>query len=422
MKLKKMNHLLFLIILLLFFSTLFFIFNYRNVIAGQTDKIKVFFNDPPDTKNIDIELANFIDSAKTSVNAHFYQINRQCIIDAFIRAARRLGGKNVKIITESKYYTNKKFVAFYARLEAAGITIITDQSDGSKGSGESHNKFCIIDSKKVWTGSYNATDNNTIKDHNNALILDSSEAAKIYNEEFSMMYDSLQFGSKKSRVRAKHKFQIDSIEVEIYFSPADDVNGIIAEQIRKAVNCISFVIFAFTDDNIEEALISKHKSGITVKGMCDDLSAGGKSSGYYALIANNMNIKKDSNPRSQLHHKFIVFDHESDTAAVVITGSHNYTKAANTKNDENIVLIHDKYYAQLYYNEFAKLFGVPLIKMNSIQTTNSKSIPANNTNPKKNNMNAMALSTTEIITNQKSNIKENINKINQTQEIVIQKK
>ncbi len=347
--------------LILLFSI--FLFYIPDAISAPTDKIKVFFNDPPDTKNIDIELANFIDSASVSVIAHFYQINRQCVIDAFIRATKRLGSKNVKIITESKYYTSKKFVPFYAQLEAAGIVIVTDMSDGSKGSGECHNKFCVVDSKKVWTGSYNTTDNNTVKDHNNALILDSTDAAAIYTEEFSTMYDQLSFGSKKSPVRSKHKFSIDSVEVEIYFSPADDVNGIIAQYIRNAMTTISFVIFAFTDDNIEDALITRHKAGVLVRGMCDDLSAGGKSSGFYTLMNHDMNIKKDSNPRSQLHHKFIAFDHESDTNAVVITGSHNYTKAANTKNDENIVIIHDKYYAQLYFNEFAKLYGAPMIKI-----------------------------------------------------------
>jgi phosphatidylserine/phosphatidylglycerophosphate/cardiolipin synthase-like enzyme len=343
--------------------TLFFISVPYYAQSAPTDKIKVFFNDPPDTRNIDIELADFIDSASKSVSAHFYQINRQTVIDAFVRAAKRLGPKNVRIITESKYYNSKKFIDFYSQLEAAGIVVKTDEADGSKGSGECHNKFCVVDSIKVWTGSYNATDNNTVKDHNNALILDSIDAATIYDEEFNMMYESLLFGSKKSPVRAKHNIFIDSVEVEIYFSPEDDVNGIIASYIRKAAAAVSFVIFAFTDDDIEEALISKHNSGVLVRGICDDLSAGGTSSGYYKLLSHQMNIKKDSNPRAQLHHKFTVFDHESDTAAVVITGSHNYTKAANKKNDENIVIIHDKYYAQLYYNEFAKLYGAPMIKI-----------------------------------------------------------
>mgnify|MGYP000846753653 CR=1 FL=1 len=350
-------------------SAFFFISIPHSAQSAPTDKIKIFFNDPPDSKNIDIELANFIDSASKSVSAHFYQTNRQTVIDAFVRAAKKLGPKNVRIITESKYYNNKKFIDFYCQLEAAGIVIKTDESDGSKGSGESHNKFCVVDSVKVWTGSYNATDNNTVKDHNNALILDSADAAAIYDEEFNMMYESLQFGSKKSPVRAKHNILIDSVEVEIYFSPEDNVNGIIASYIRKAAAAVSFVIFAFTEDDIEEALISKHKSGVLVRGMCDDLSSGGKSSGYYALLAQQMNIKKDSNPRAQLHHKFTVIDHESDTGAVVITGSHNYTKAANTKNDENIVIIHDKYYAQLYYNEFAKLYGAPMIKIQDPKST-----------------------------------------------------
>jgi len=354
---NKRNTILFYFIVAIFISL-----SFNSSYAARTDNIKVFFNDPPDTKNIDIELANFIDSAKVCVIAHFYQINRQCVVNALINAAKRLGPKNIKLITDNKYYKNKKYLSTYSRLESAGIVIRTDQSDGSKGTGESHNKFCVVDSKKVWTGSYNPTDNNSVNDYNNALILNSTDAAILYSEEFSNMYDKLLFGSNKPRLKNNHKFTIDSVEVEVYFSPADNVNGIICDYILKAKSFISFVIFAFTYDEIENALFSKHSLGVNVRGMCDDLSAGGKSSGYTALVSKKMNVKKDSNSRSQLHDKFIVFDHESNTAAV-ITGSHNYTKAANTKNDENIVIIHDKYYSQLYYNEFAKIYGAKQIKI-----------------------------------------------------------
>jgi len=357
------------IIISVFFSFLFLISDISH--AAKTDKIKVFFNDPPDSKNIDVELANFIDSAKVSVNAHFYQVNRTCIIEAFIRAAQRLKPQNVKLITEGKYYNNNKkqrktkgetFFDSYQRLENAGIVIVTDEMFGNGGSGECHNKFCVVDGEKVWTGSYNATDNNTIKDYNNGVILESKEAAKIYNEEFSIMYDNHLFGKKKTNLTSSHSFYIDSVEVEAYFAPTDGVIDRMVSYIDNAKKSVSFVIFAFTEDNFENALYAKYKNGVTVRGMCDDLGAGGKSSGYSALLSRNMDVKKDSNPQSMLHDKFLVVDPESDNA-LVITGSFNYTKAADTKNDENVIVIHDKYYAQLYYNEFAKLFGVPMIKI-----------------------------------------------------------
>ncbi len=365
-----MKNNLFLRILCLSFLLIFIIsIPTVNLYSAQTDKLKIFFNDPPDSKNIDIELANFIDSAQKSVNCHFYQLNRQAVVDALLRAVKRLGAQNVKLITESKYYNTPKkkkkntFVETYDMLQAAGITILMDDMFGNGGHGESHNKFCVVDSKKVWTGSYNPTDNNTVQDYNNALLIDSEEAAKIFNAEFSNMYDAHLFGSKKPVVQMKRSVMLDSVEIEIYFSPADDVNGKIVDYINKAKRSISFVIFAFTEDNIENALYNKHSAGVNVRGICDNLSAGGQSSGYESLVGRKMNIKKDANSRAQLHDKFTVFDHESDTTAVVITGSHNYTKAANIKNDENIIIIHDKYYAQLYYNEFAKIFGAPLVKI-----------------------------------------------------------
>jgi hypothetical protein len=172
--------------------------------SAQTDKLKIFFNDPPDSKNIDIELANFIDSAQKSVNCHFYQLNRQAVVDALLRAVKRLGVQNVKLITESKYYNTPKkkkkntFVETYDMLQAAGITILMDDMFGNGGSAKATiNSASLI--QKVWTGSYNPTDNNTVQDYNNALLIDSEEAAKIFNAEFSNMYDAHLFGSKTCR-------------------------------------------------------------------------------------------------------------------------------------------------------------------------------------------------------------------------------
>ncbi len=280
-----------------------------------------------------------------------------------VRAAKRLKPQNVKLITDNKYYKSKKYLSAYGQIEKAGIKIITDQEYGNSGNGESHNKFCIVDTKKIWTGSYNPTDNNTVQDYNNALIIENTDIAKLYNEEFSQMYDKNLFGAKKRKINLPRHFKVDSIEVEVYFSPTDDISSIITNYILSAQKFVSFVIFAFTDAEIIEAFTDRHKKGILVRGMCDNLSIGGKASGYKALKDRNMNIKQDTNSRSQLHDKFVVIDHESANSAMVITGSHNYTKAANTKNDENIVIIKDKYYAERYYNEFAKIYGAPQVEI-----------------------------------------------------------
>jgi phospholipase D len=48
-----------------------------------------------------------------------------------------------------------------------------------------------------------------------------------------------------------------------------------------------------------------------------------------------------------MHHKVFIIDKEA-----VVTGSYNPTKSGNTRNDENMLIIHDKEIANQFLEEF----------------------------------------------------------------------
>ena len=52
-----------------------------------------------------------------------------------------------------------------------------------------------------------------------------------------------------------------------------------------------------------------------------------------------------------MHHKVIVIDGKK-----VITGSYNFSKSANKKNDENIIIIDNADIANQYLDEFKRLY------------------------------------------------------------------
>jgi phosphatidylserine/phosphatidylglycerophosphate/cardiolipin synthase-like enzyme len=52
-----------------------------------------------------------------------------------------------------------------------------------------------------------------------------------------------------------------------------------------------------------------------------------------------------------MHHKVFIIDNKT-----VITGSYNPTKNANERNDENILIIHDKKIAEKYLKEFERIY------------------------------------------------------------------
>jgi phosphatidylserine/phosphatidylglycerophosphate/cardiolipin synthase-like enzyme len=117
----------------------------------------------------------------------------------------------------------------------AGIPAIDDTADGSKGSGLMHHKFVVIDGKTVIVTSANFTTSDIHGDFkntasrgnpNNLLKLESPELAKLFTDEFSIMWgdgpgrkpDS-KFGVKKP-MRPIARVLVGSTTVAVQFSPA----------------------------------------------------------------------------------------------------------------------------------------------------------------------------------------------------------
>jgi phosphatidylserine/phosphatidylglycerophosphate/cardiolipin synthase-like enzyme len=61
-------------------------------------------------------------------------------------------------------------------------------------------------------------------------------------------------------------------------------------------------------------------------------------------------MRRDGNP-GFLHHKVIIIDNR-----IVITGSFNFSDSANTRNNENVLIIDNADIAKLYLAEFQRIW------------------------------------------------------------------
>ena len=93
------------------------------------------------------------------------------------------------------------------------------------------------------------------------------------------------------------------------------------------------------------------KNNIDIKGVFDKTQSGSKYSQYWRLKDFGMDVKLDKN-KYFLHHKVFIIDNET-----VITGSFNPSSAGEYKNDENIVIIHNKETAKKYLEEFSYVWN-----------------------------------------------------------------
>jgi phosphatidylserine/phosphatidylglycerophosphate/cardiolipin synthase-like enzyme len=230
--------------------------------------------------------------------------------------------------------------------------LITDKSNKvsnsitNKGYQLMHNKFCILDNKIITLGSMNPTERGTSKNNNNLVIINSKELAKNYEEEFQELYQGT-FGSGKQTKNTKFEFQ-DAI-LENYFCPEDFCSRKIIKYLENAEESIYFMAFSFTHEQIAQTLVKKHNQGIKVQGILEKQRINMQYNKYKYLNENNISITLDSNSYI-MHHKVFIIDDK-----ITIFGSFNPTKAADTKNDENILIINNKEIANKFIQEFIDL-------------------------------------------------------------------
>ena len=65
-----------------------------------------------------------------------------------------------------------------------------------------------------------------------------------------------------------------------------------------------------------------------------------------------MNVRIDLSPE-HMHHKFMIID-----GRTVMTGSYNWTRSAETRNEENLISVDDPQLAIRFTEEFERIWNL----------------------------------------------------------------
>jgi phosphatidylserine/phosphatidylglycerophosphate/cardiolipin synthase-like enzyme len=141
-------------------------------------------------------------------------------------------------------------------------------------------------------------------------------------------------------VRSTEKAAVDPWEV--HFSPNGDCTAAITKELSNSRRSILVQAYSFTSAPIAKALLNAHKRGVKVEIILDKSQRTQKYSSVTFFMNSGIPIRIDA-AHAIAHNKVIIVDEE-----IVITGSFNFTKAAEEKNAENLLVIHDKRLASLY--------------------------------------------------------------------------
>lgn len=276
-------------------------------------------------------------------------------------------------------------------IKGANIAWLDDTADGSKGSGLMHHKFMVIDDQIVLFGSANLTMSDIHGDFtkpdtrgnaNNLVRVDSRELAKHFKKEFNLMWgdgpsgklDSL-FGSKKPSRKIDYLL-VGGAQIRIKFSPdpqdtarEQTSNGLIATAIAGTKKTVDMALFVYSEEFISTILEERQQNSVQIRVLVEpqfayrDYAATldmwglqstqdcktGKSSAW------KQPLKTVGIPNlvagDTLHHKFAILDRN-----LILTGSHNWTNAANHINDEVLVAIQNETVATHYQREYDRLY------------------------------------------------------------------
>jgi phosphatidylserine/phosphatidylglycerophosphate/cardiolipin synthase-like enzyme len=281
--------------------------------------------------------------------------------------------------------------------------------------GLGHNKFCVVsvDGKptRVWTGSTNWSMTGLHTQANNGIFIDDAGIAEAYLAHWKELVgakDAFPPTLKKSCSTVRGPMSLAKTEsVRVWFTPLTapkkqngaDINDLLG-LVKAAKEGILFVMFMPGQEPLN-SILKRQEDGLYVRGIVSTLPLGNKNkkSGTFQIM-NGKDFKKYSldvvQPSGQAavgdflatftrqqflngmgfaitHSKILVID-PFGKAPVVVTGSHNMSSSASTKNDENLVIIegspelarayavncmavHDHYRWAAYQQEVAKARG-----------------------------------------------------------------
>ena len=281
----------------------------------------------------EMALVQHIRSARETIDVAVYDFELE--LPAREMAIAVDNGVTVRVVTDGDELDEDGILM----LQESGIEVVY-RPEGDR---IMHHKFAVVDGQSVWTGSTNWTETGTTMNNNHAMLLNSTDLADRYTDEFEQMFFG-DFGSDKEASDEHSALALDSGgTAQVWFSPQDEPVDELLSAIEDAESGIYFMIFSFTRDDVVEALVDAQARGVNVVGIFDESQARMSYSVDEDLADAGVPVYIDGNNNTsgfsggKLHHKVMIIDPGVNNT--VITGSMNWSTSGNSSNDENLLVL-----------------------------------------------------------------------------------
>lgn len=238
-----------------------------------------------------------------------------------------------------------------------------------------HNKFVVIGRRtgstfapqKVWTGSTNWTPTGLCTQLNNGIMIENAEVAEHYEAQFQLLAeagDGVTPALLESNNHPKRGIALGSAMLDSWFSRLSgeiDIDELVA-LVKGAKQGVFFVMFQPGNEPVRTLLEMQREKDLYVRGVATQFTGAGAETfkllkrdpqEYFLDAAQTTGVGRTVGEwavegtaaefRANIgnaitHSKVLVIDPFGDDP-IVVTGSHNFSKSASSKNDENFVVI-----------------------------------------------------------------------------------
>ena len=323
-------------------------------ISGAGD-IQIYLTDftnrlKPDTScisNICQTIVKNIDETSETIDMAIYGWESVPAVENSLSKAKERG-VTIRLVTDTKIPQDKHYPDS-EKITALADEYRTDFNPESKllTNYLMHNKFMIFDGKKVLTGSMNFSRTGLSGfNANSIVIINSVHIAELYKKEFEEMLSG-KFHTNKQPSEYNKNIQLGTSIVSVYFSPQDKaISSEIVPLINKAEKYIYIPTFVLTHQGMADALINAKKRGVDVKIIIDGTSSTQLHTKHHTLRTAGVPVKVE-NYAGKMHMKTMIIDDK-----YTILGSMNFSNSGENRNDENMLLIEDKNFAEFYKDYF----------------------------------------------------------------------
>jgi len=140
------------------------------------------------------------------------------------------------------------------------------------------------------------------------------------------------------------------IQIEVYFSPNGGCAKAIEAELSKAEETIDIAMYYFSSEPLARTVVKAKERGVNIRVYLDGQQRTEEYSESKFLEDRGIKPRFELGP-GLMHNKFCIID-----GKVVLTGSYNWTAAAEGNNNENLLIIRDPDTARIFAKKFEELW------------------------------------------------------------------